>query len=473
MTGWVREHGYGGVFNVHWLEERGALAWRFAVSGSREVAAALAVPRICGHAAGEVLSRSFRGCANAKPPDTPHWDASWERRVVEDCPEGAPGWQRGAWPVSSSVLPNYFTRGDEGGAERGTYSRAMIAVANSQKAGSTTLRVILSKMCGAAVKATASNATRPNFKHPYGPKQCAEDEAYEAGACCAGVAREEDWASRACHTLIGDRMLALSGECGEGYASCAQCYPPGHPATAPKAPPPLVAVHMFREPIERLVSAFRYCTDGWTADALCGMYIKAYPNQTASTSTNLITFASHWSSYETRRLLDNALLSVDCSAQHADCVHVRGNREFRDKPQQSLAQHITRAGGLESMFSVIGLLSEEALSLELYSEVTGLPFSAFARVATNTGGGPLAKDKPDPGEETDYAPGGTLLLSTADLMSFARGSPDILSYLADDLDIYAAAKELFAKQVEAYRKKEGPERNQLLPPRMEAVRPFA
>lgn len=502
----VRERGFAGVFNIMQLPDREELAKKLAVTRAGEVASALAAPRMCAHAAGEVLTRHFRGCANVPPTaearaaaDAAAGEAlaalnatttspfAARARFVADqafaraaeaalpCPDGAPGWQRGLWPLSSSVLPNYFTRGDQGGADLGSYSAALVAILNSQKAGSSTLRHVLGYMCNRAAVVAPTNSSRPKFRHPYGPRECAADEGGAPGSCCAGVADPENWASRVCHTMMMDRMLALTGDCGEGYGRCARCYPPGHPARAPRAPPPVVALHMFREPIERMVSAFRYCTSGWTIDALCGMYKASYANNTESTSSNLIVFASHWGGYATRRLLDNALLPLDCSAQHDQCVQVRAANEpitgSDGKPHTPTnGMLVTRGGGLETQFSAIGLLAQEELSLELWSEATGLPFSALSGFKSNQNGGPLAEEARARAAAGvgEHAAGGTHLLSTEDLLSFARGSPDVLAYLADDIDLYRAAEALFERQVAEYRRR-GPRNAALVSARAEVI----
>ena len=64
--------------------------------------------------------------------------------------------------------------------------------------------------------------------------------------------------------------------CGVGYRGYAGCYPasvaPAAVPPEPPRPPPIVLLHVFRNPFSRLVSAFQWCTtdapEGWRLSAL-------------------------------------------------------------------------------------------------------------------------------------------------------------------------------------------------------------
>ncbi|GHP01861.1 hypothetical protein PPROV_000061800 [Pycnococcus provasolii] len=458
-TSSIRKSGFAGFTNIPFQQ----------MSNSRTVRKRLGVVRgnrgnLCKHAADEVMQRSLR-------------------RGREDLPTQLI--QDGTWPIASSILPNFYTtrlnddNNDDYEKKRKVYGSALVAMVNSQKAGSTTLRSIMRDMCSISKRYT-KNSNAPNMRRPFSVTQCVQEEEKEndtqfhhdskTGGCCAGIANEQDWAARACRMFIGDRILASSATCGKNYRMCSRCYPAA--ITSRTSPPPIVAFHMFREPVERMVSAFKYCTSGKVGDPLCGRYSKVYPkeNQT-STAGNLLLFAEYWGSYEARRLLDNPFVSKECNFNHASCVRSRRKQQRPTTDDGNgtttttalLSDLVTRDAGLETQFSLIGILDEMDLSLELLSDVTRLPFSALggSEIKKNAykARGEDSKSTNTNRSKSDAAASALVvemdaILSKEQLSAFAGEHPQILSHLGDDIALYEEVKKVFWRQVETMKKQQ-------------------
>lgn len=451
-----RKSGYAGLTNIPILQ----------MSNSRTLRKRLGVVRgnLCKHAADEVMQRSLR-------------------RGREDLP--AQLIQDGTWPIASSILPNFYTTrlndddNDDYEKKRKVYGSALVAMVNSQKAGSTTLRSIMRDMCSISKRYT-KNSNAPNMRRPFSVTQCVQEEEKEndtqfqhdskTGGCCAGIANEQDWAARACRMFIGDRLLASSATCGKDYRMCSRCYPAA--ITSRTSPPPIVAFHMFREPVERMVSAFTYCTSSRPGDPLCGRYSQVYRKNQTSTAGNLLLFAEYWGSYEARRLLDNPFVSKECSVNHASCVRSRRKQQRPTTDDGNgttttmalLSDLVTRDAGLETQFSLIGILDEMDLSLELLSDVTRLPFSALGgserkKNAYKARGGEDSTSTNTNRSKSDAAASALVvemdaILSKEQLSAFAGEHPQILSHLGDDIALYEEVKKVFWRQVETMKKQQ-------------------
>ena len=83
------------------------------------------------------------------------------------------------------------------------------------------------------------------------------------------------------------------------------------------------------------------------------------------TKSSLEAFAQHWGNYETRRLMDNALLGIECDGKHADAVAAA----FADLGLPSAGAALAVPGTLGRMFTAVGLLERFDETLLLLSDL--------------------------------------------------------------------------------------------------------
>ena len=324
--------------------------------------------------------------------------------------------QAGIWAVSDATLPNYFTVADAD--ERSAYREAVVAVLNSQKSGSGSLRTVMKLMCANASLAQART------------------RGYKPGHCTTHDARE-------CSIVNADRLLTFSADCGPGFSGCTGCY--AVPLSTPALrPPPMVVLHLLREPVARLVSAFEWCTRmingiGRPGDTMCASYYlhfapfknfsgrldpSASSNRTALLS-HLVRFAvQHWRSYETTRLLDRASLAPQC--------------EVRPGSSTAVDMGSLMARTLESRFAAVGLLENFSTSLVLFQLASGLSFAAHAETHVHNSSAPEVLSE-------------SALNRTATLKQDALADSRIMDAVRDDKVVYAAAQQLFERQLQSAR----------------------
>ena len=322
--------------------------------------------------------------------------------------------QAGIWAVSDATLPNYFTVADAD--ERSAYREAVVAVLNSQKSGSGSLRTVMKLMCANASLAQART------------------RGYKPGHCTTHDARE-------CSIVNADRLLTFSADCGPGFSGCTGCY--AVPLSTPALrPPPMVVLHLLREPVARLVSAFEWCTRmingiGRPGDTMCASYYLHFApfknfsgrldpasssNRTALLS-HLVRFAvQHWRSYETTRLLDRASLAPQC--------------EVRPGSSTAVGMGSLMARTLESRFAAVGLLENFSTSLVLFQLASGLSFAAGTHVHDKSASEILSE---------------SALNRTATLKQDALADSRIRGAVRDDEVVYAAAQLLFERQLQSAR----------------------
>ena len=322
--------------------------------------------------------------------------------------------QAGIWAVSDATLPNYFTVADAD--ERSAYREAVVAVLNSQKSGSGSLRTVMKLMCANASLAQART------------------RGYKPGHCTTHDARE-------CSIVNADRLLTFSADCGPGFSACTGCY--AVPVSTPALrPPPMVVLHLLREPVARLVSAFEWCTRmingiGRPGDTMCASYYLHFApfknfsgrldpssssNRTALLS-HLVRFAvQHWRSYETTRLLDRASLAPQC--------------EVRPGSSTAVGMGSLMARTLESRFAAVGLLENFSTSLVLFQLASGLSFAAGTHVHDKSASEILSE---------------SALNRTATLKQDALADSRIRGAVRDDEVVYAAAQLLFERQLQSAR----------------------
>ena len=273
------------------------------------------------------------------------------------CRQGHGGWARGLWAVADAALPNYFTRGGGGGvggAPGAAYQAAQLAVLTDEAAGTARLTATLAGACRAAEAQTAQRR----------------------GACLRRLGGEccERTALRAC-ALRGDRVLTHSAACGQGFGACAACYPPSDARR--DRPPPVAVLWLAQDPFVHMVGAFRMCAAGRTHGDTCRLFASAARADGSKSEPDyglggLTAFAKVWGSYNTRRLMDNALMSRQCDAANGRALeaYVKAKWVNTTKPWIMLPTL------LERMFAAVGLADELEVSMELWSEVTGVNFSA-------------------------------------------------------------------------------------------------
>ena len=130
-----------------------------------------------------------------------------------------------------------------------------------------------------------------------------------------------------------------------------------------------------------------------------------------------------------------------------------------------LSDLVTRDAGLETQFSLIGILDEMDLSLELLSDVTRLPFSALGgseiikKNAYKARGGEDSTSTNTNRSKSDAAASALVvemdaILSKEQLSAFAGEHPQILSHLGDDIALYEEVKKVFWRQVETMKKQQ-------------------
>ena len=363
---------------------------------------------------------------------------SWAACVVNRsaCGVLSPAWERGVWALQDNVLPNFFTQ------KRLTveaYREAFVAVLHSQKAGSETLRDAYREACPRDPDYLgAVGSPRPLW----GSTNCTGD--------------------RHCTIFASDRLMTLSAVCGNGFRACSGCFPSRMAMPSPR-PPPVALLHIFREPTSRLVSAFRWCTWEQPQDVLCEGYmanmtgLSYYEMARATaeekqelhsrhpllrwTKSSLEAFAQHWGNYETRRLMDNALLGIECDGKHADAVAAA----FADLGLPSAGAALAVPGTLGRMFTAVGLLERFDETMGLFTKAVGLQhwFSVASR---------LGQDHMD--EQVPLGTNESMEEAVLRLNEDARESEAIQGAIAEDVLVYAEVERLFQRQVDVAKERD-------------------
>ena len=363
---------------------------------------------------------------------------SWAACVVNRsaCGVLSPAWERGVWALQDNVLPNFFTQ------KRLTveaYREAFVAVLHSQKAGSETLRDAYREACPRDPDYLgAVGSPRPLW----GSTNCTGD--------------------RHCTIFASDRLMTLSAVCGNGFRACSGCFPSRMAMPSPR-PPPVALLHIFREPTSRLVSAYRWCTWEQPQDVLCEGYmanmtgLSYYEMARATaeekqelhsrypllrwTKSSLEAFAQHWGNYETRRLMDNALLGIECDGKHADAVAAA----FADLGLPSAGAALAVPGTLGRMFTAVGLLERFDETMGLFTKAVGLQhwFSVASR---------LGQDHMD--EQVPLGTNESMEEAVLRLNEDARESEAIQGAIAEDVLVYAEVERLFQRQVDVAKERD-------------------
>ena len=363
---------------------------------------------------------------------------SWAACVVNRsaCGVLSPAWERGVWALQDNVLPNFFTQ------KRLTveaYREAFVAVLHSQKAGSETLRDAYREACPRDPDYLgAVGSPRPLW----GSTNCTGD--------------------RHCTIFASDRLMTLSAVCGNGFRACSGCFPSRMAMPSPR-PPPVALLHIFREPTSRLVSAFRWCTWEQPQDVLCEGYmanmtgLSYYEMARATaeekqelhsrhpllrwTKSSLEAFAQHWGNYETRRLMDNALLGIECDGKHAGAVAAA----FADLGLPSAGAALAVPGTLGRMFTAVGLLERFDETMGLFTKAVGLQhwFSVASR---------LGQDHMD--EQVPLGTNESMEEAVLRLNEDARESEAIQGAIAEDVLVYAEVERLFQRQVDVAKERD-------------------
>ena len=363
---------------------------------------------------------------------------SWAACVVNEsaCDVLSPAWDRGVWALQDNVLPNFFTQ------KRLTveaYREAFVAVLHSQKAGSETLRDAYREACPRDPDYLgAVSSPRPLW----GSTNCTGD--------------------RHCTIFASDRLMTLSAVCGNGFRACSGCFPSRVAMPSPR-PPPVALLHMFREPTSRLVSAFRWCTWEQPLDVLCegymanmtGLSYYEIARATAEekqelhsrhpllrwTKSSLEAFAQHWGNYETRRLMDNALLGIECDGKHADAVAAA----FADLGLPSAGAALAVPGTLGRMFTAVGLLERFDETMGIFTKAVGLQhwFSAASRIG---------QDHVD--EQVPLGTNESMEEAVLRLNEDARESEAIQGAIAEDVLLYVEVERLFQRQIDVAKERD-------------------
>ena len=154
------------------------------------------------------------------------------------------------------------------------------------------------------------------------------------------------------------------------------------------------------------------------------------------TKSSLEAFAGHWGNYETRRLMDNALLGAECDGNHADAV----SAAVTDLGLPSAGAALATPGTLARMFTAVGLLERFDETMGVFTKAVGLQH--WFTVASK-----LGQDHID-----EHVPLGTnesMEEAVLRLSAGARSSKSVQSAIADDVLVYEEAKRLFQRQIDA------------------------
>ena len=364
---------------------------------------------------------------------------SWAACVVNRsaCGVLSPAWEQGVWALQDNVLPNFFTQKK---LTVEAYREAFVAVLHSQKAGSETLRDAYREVCPRDPDYLGSVRTpRPVW----------------GSTNCTGGDRQ-------CTIFASDRLMTLTAVCGNGFQACSGCFPSSMPMPSPR-PPPVALLHIFREPTSRLVSAFRWCTWEQPMDVLCDGYMAnmtglSYQEMARATAeekqelhtrhpllrwtkSSLEAFAGHWGNYETRRLMDNALLGSECDGNHADAV----SAAVADLGLPSAGAAFAVPGTLGRMFTAVGLLERFDETMAVFTKAVGLQhwFSVAAR---------LGQDHID--EQVPLGTNESMEEAVLRLNEDARASEAIQGAIAEDVLVYGEVERLFQRQIDVAKERD-------------------
>ena len=211
------------------------------------------------------------------------------------------------------------------------------------------------------------------------------------------------------------------------------------------------------------MSAFRWCTWEQPQDVLCDGYMSkmtglSYDEMAHATreekqalhqrhpllrwtTSSLEAFAGHWGNYETRRLMDNALLGVECDGNHAEAVAAA----VSDLGLPSVGAAFATPGTLGHMFTAVGLLERFDETMALFTRAVGLQrwFSVAAK---------LGQDHLD--EEVPMGTNESMEDAVLRLNTAARSSKVVRRAIAEDVLVYEEAERLFNRQIDVEKERD-------------------
>ncbi|XP_072176009.1 uncharacterized protein [Diadema setosum] len=206
---------------------------------------------------------------------------------------------------------------------------------------------------------------------------------------------------------------------------------------------------MIRDPYDRAISAYLYCSKNTSKDQLCTA-LKA-------SEVSVVDWALHHGSFFFRQLLMNPAV---CNGSYDDTEYLRNldgfphkfsrdiipcwfhhkvllQRMFTEEERDRFLQHVI--DNLENYFAVIGLLEHFDLSLSMLQHVYHVPFRDKCSDAHyNTGKFRRVQQK----VEAERL--------VASLKQQLLADPRVNETLRADLLLYEKAKSIFARQVEVY-----------------------